>query len=94
VSSEDTPPDLALMIYKPYRGMGYGTRAFALGVRYCFEVLNLDTIFAGCYPHNTASMKMIEKCGFRPYPEDNQQEKHYLTGEDITQIGFIKNNYP
>jgi RimJ/RimL family protein N-acetyltransferase len=92
VSSEDTPPDLALMIYKPYRGKGYGTRAFSLGVKYCFEMLSLETIYAGCYPHNTSSLKMLEKCGFQPYPEDNQEEKHYLTGEDITQLGFIKHN--
>ena len=90
VSSEDSPPDLAIIIFKPYRGIGYGTRAFSLGVKYCFEVLSLDCIYAGCYPHNVSSMKMLEKCGFQPHPEGNQNEKHYLTGEDITQLDFVK----
>ena len=90
LSPENTPPDLAIMIYKPYRGKGYGPRAFSLGAKYCFENLSLDYIYAGCYPHNIASMKMLEKCGFQPHPEGNQAEKHYLTGEDITQFDFIK----
>jgi len=51
-----------------------------------------EYIFAGCYPNNTASLKMLKKCGFRPHPDGNQNEKHYLTGDDITQLDFIKYN--
>ncbi|MDR0288400.1 MAG: GNAT family N-acetyltransferase [Clostridiales bacterium] len=94
ISPEDTPPDLAIMIFKPYRGNGYGTRAFLLGVKYCFEVLSLDYVYAGCYPHNIPSMKMLQKCGFQPHPEGNKDEKHYLTGKDIIQLDFIKHTYP
>ena len=35
------------------------------------------------------SQKMLEKCGFVPYPESNIPEKHYITGEDIIQIDYI-----
>ncbi len=77
VSPENTLPDLAIMLYPPYRGCGYGTRAFALGVSYCFDVLQLEHIYAGCYPHNIASHKMLIKCGFQPHPEGNCNEKHY-----------------
>ena len=92
LSPENTPPDLAILIYKPFRKQGYGTRAFSLGIKYCFDVLHLGKIYAGCYPHNIGSMKMLEKCGFQPYPEGNRNEKHYLTGEDITQLDFVKLN--
>ena len=92
LSPENTPPDLAIMIYKPYRKQGYGTRAFLLGIEYCFKVLQLDKIYAGCYPHNIGSMVMLKKCGFQPHPKGNQKEKHYLTGEDITQLDFVKHN--
>lgn len=92
LSPEDTSPDLAIMIYKSYRKQGYGTAAFTLGAKYCFEDLKLEKIYAGCYPHNIGSMKMLKKCGFVPHPEGNVQEKHYLTGEDITQLDFIKYN--
>lgn len=94
LSPEDTPPDLAILIYKSYRGNGYGTRAFALGIKYCFEVLSLEYIYAGCYPHNVPSMKMLQKCGFQPHPEGNQNEKHYLTDEDIIQLDFVKYKRP
>jgi len=90
VSPEGTPPDLAIMIYKPYRNKSYGTRAFALGAKYCFDMLKFDYITAGCYPHNTASYKMLQKCGFQPHPEGNIDEKHYLTGEKIIQYDYIK----
>ena len=92
LSSENTPPDLAIMIYKPYRKQGFGTRAFSLGVKHCFETLILDKIYAGCYPHNKGSIKMLEKCGFLPHPEGNVKEKHYITGEDIIQLGYIIHN--
>ena len=82
--------DLSIMIYPAFRGMGYGTRAFALGARYCAETLGLEKIYAGCYPDNKASIKMLERCGFAPHPEGNMQETHYLTGEPITQLDFVK----
>jgi|GEM_PF-232277 len=90
--SEGDMPDLAIMIFPPHRGQGYATRAFALGAAYCFETFHMKRLYAGCYPHNTASMKMLARCGFRPHPEGNVAEKHYLTGEEIMQMDFVKNN--
>jgi len=90
LSPEGAAPDLAIMIYAPYRGMGYGTRAFSLGARYCFDSLSLDFVYAGCYPDNRASRKMLEKSGFQPHPEGDVREKHYLTGEDVIQLDFVK----
>jgi len=77
------------MIFKPYRHMRYGTAAFKLGVKYSFEVLNLNTIYAGCYPDNKSSRKMIENCGFIPNPAGDIDEKHYITDEDIIQHDFV-----
>ncbi len=93
LSPENTLPDLAIMLYKPFRGQGYGTVAFTHGIKYCFEVLKMDLIYAGCYESNKASIKMLKNCGFQPHPEGNVPEKHYLTGEAITQFDFIKYNY-
>ena len=89
ISPEDCLPDLAIMLYPNYRYHGYGTAAFRLGIQYCFEVLKLDKIFAGCYEDNKVSMKMLKKCGFVPHPLGNIAEKHYLTGEPITQYDFV-----
>jgi RimJ/RimL family protein N-acetyltransferase len=92
LSPENTLPDLAIMLYKQYRGQGYGTTAFTLGTQYCFEVLKLYFLNAGCYESNHASMKMLKKCGFQPHPEGNLTETHYLSGKTITQLDFIKQN--
>ena len=85
----DAPNDMSIRIFKPYRSQGYGSMAFMLGVKYCFDVLNLDKIYAGSYPDNIRSIKMIEKCGFIPNPEGNINEEHYITGEPVTQLDFI-----
>ena len=89
LSPEGSPPDLAIMLYEPFRHQGYGPLAFSLGVKYCFDELKLDRLYAGCYETNTASLSMLRRCGFQPHPEGNQQEKHYLTGEPITQLDFV-----
>jgi len=81
--------DLTINIFKPYRNQGLGTMAFALGAKYCFDVLKFEKIYAGCYPDNIRSRKMIEKCGFVPHPEGNIEETHYITGEPVTQFDFV-----
>lgn len=90
LSPEQRPPDLAIMLLKEYRGHGYGTAAFSLALQYCFEAFALDKIYAGCYEGNTASLKMLQKCGFVPYPEGNEEEEHYLNGLPITQYDYVK----
>ena len=92
LSPEGTPPDLSIRIFKPHCGRGYGAEAFALGVKYCFDALNFDRIYAGCYPHNKASRRMLEKCGFRRNPAGDLDEKHYLTGEPIVQYDYVTEN--
>ncbi|NLO46959.1 MAG: GNAT family N-acetyltransferase [Clostridiales bacterium] len=89
LSPEGTEPDLAIVLSKPFRNRGYGTAAFSLGVKYCLDILKYDRIYAGCYPDNRASRRMLEKCGFRPHPEGNIAEEHYLTGESITQFDYV-----
>lgn len=89
LSPENSEADLAIRVFRPYRGKGYGTAAFRLGARYCFDALGIRELHAGCYPHNTASRKMLERCGFEHYPQGDISEKHFITGEDVTQYDFI-----
>jgi ribosomal-protein-alanine N-acetyltransferase len=46
-------------------GRGYGTEAVRLAVAYAFGELKLHRVEAGVMPHNLASMRVLEKCGFR-----------------------------
>jgi RimJ/RimL family protein N-acetyltransferase len=89
ISPPETIPDLAIRIFKPYRRKGYGTSAFALATKYAVEELKITELHAGAYPDNTGSLKMLERCGYVPFPAGNVLEKHYITGEDIVQMDFI-----
>lgn len=90
LSPENTLPDLAIMIYKPYRQRGYGTKAFSLALKYCFKKFHLDRIYAGFYETNIASQRMLTTCGFVPHPEGNQSEVHFESGAPITQFDYVK----
>jgi RimJ/RimL family protein N-acetyltransferase len=89
ISPPETTADLAIRIFKPYRRKGYGVPSFALATRYAVDVLKINELHAGSYPDNTGSQKMLQRCGYVPYPEGNVPEKHYITGEDIIQLDFI-----
>ena len=90
LSPNQEEPDLAIRLYRPFRGQGYGTNAFALALKYCFEAFSLPLIYAGCYEHNQVSLKMLKRCGFIPYPEGNCYETHFKTGFPVTQLSFVK----
>lgn len=89
LSPEGSEPDLAIMLYRPYRGQGCGTAAFGLAAEYCFERFGLEHIYAGCYETNAVSRKMLESLGFVPHPEGDQHESHYITEEPIIQYDFV-----
>jgi RimJ/RimL family protein N-acetyltransferase len=89
VSSPSSLPDVAIMLYAPYRFQGYGTRAFRLAVQYCFSTLHLDTLYAGCFAGNNASEHMLKRCGFVRHPAGDVREKHYLSAAEITQFDYV-----
>ena len=47
------------------RGKGYGTDAVNTAVKYAFSELRLNCIYANILTYNTASIRLIEKCGFK-----------------------------
>jgi len=93
LSPEDFLPDLAIMLYPKYRGLGYSTPVYQMALDYCFEAFDLKEIYAGCYEDNPKSLKMILNCGFEPHPETDSHEIHYITGLPRAQKDFIKYRY-
>lgn len=47
------------------RGKGLMPEAVMLACGFAFESLHLHRVQAGCLPHNSASRRVLEKCGFR-----------------------------
>jgi ribosomal-protein-alanine N-acetyltransferase len=56
---------LGYWIGAPYARNGFMTRAVRAGVGFSFGTLRLHRIEASCLPHNDASLKLLERVGFR-----------------------------
>lgn len=47
------------------RGKGYGSDAARVRTRYAFEVLGLRMLISEVFPENAASLRMLERAGYR-----------------------------
>ncbi|GGP15216.1 GNAT family N-acetyltransferase [Oceanobacillus neutriphilus] len=56
--------EIAYAVSKRYRNRGYTTQAVQGLIRYLFENTNVKHVNAVILPQNTASNKVIKKCGF------------------------------
>ncbi len=61
----DGVPELGYWVGSAYRGRGYATELARALVDYAFETMGADKIHVCCRVTNTASRRVIEKCGFQ-----------------------------
>jgi len=57
--------EIGYFISKNFWGKGIATSAVKLMTDYGFQNLNIIRIHTGVYEYNTASMRVLEKCGFK-----------------------------
>lgn len=55
---------LGYWIGLPHARQGYMTSAVRLTLQFAFRHLGLHRVEASCLPHNRASIRLLEKCGF------------------------------
>ena len=58
--------EVGYLLDKPFWGKGYATEATRASLQLGFEKFDLDHIIALVHPQNTASLRVIQKCGFVP----------------------------
>jgi RimJ/RimL family protein N-acetyltransferase len=58
-------PDLGFRFAKPYWQQGFATEVATAWIRAAFEVLGLDRLTAFAHVDNLASLRVLEKVGFR-----------------------------
>ncbi|MBQ8556121.1 MAG: GNAT family N-acetyltransferase [Clostridia bacterium] len=87
LSPDEEHPDLAIWMYPAHRGKGWGGRAYRLALRYLFAH-GYDAIYAGCFPHNTPSLRILKKSGFIRWPEGDVKETSVFDGSEIIMLGF------
>ncbi|RKS76531.1 ribosomal-protein-alanine N-acetyltransferase [Actinomadura pelletieri DSM 43383] len=56
---------LGYAVFQPYAGQGYMGEGVGLAVRYAFDRLELHRVEANIQPGNTASVRLVERLGFR-----------------------------
>jgi RimJ/RimL family protein N-acetyltransferase len=61
----DGAPELGYWIGAPYRGKGFATELARAMVDYVFEATDAEKINVSCRVTNTASRRVVEKCGFQ-----------------------------
>ncbi len=81
-------PDLAIWIYPQYRHRGYGTRSFALALKYIFSHYPYPEIAAGCFEDNLYSIRILQRLGFTRCPDGDVVETDCFTGRDRTMWEF------
>ncbi|WP_147303780.1 GNAT family N-acetyltransferase [Parvularcula marina] len=79
--------DVAYAITPAFWGRGLGTEAVQAVCRFGFQVLNLRAIQADVFHDNAASMRILNKCGFRQ--SSGRAEAHCLTrGMNVPVVNF------
>jgi ribosomal-protein-alanine N-acetyltransferase len=80
---------MGFFFLKPYWGNGYATEVAQLLIEYCFTVLNLHKVTAGCDSENTASENVMKKCGMKQ--EAYRKQHFFIDGQwrDRLEYGIV-----
>ena len=76
--------EVGCTLKKTFQGKGYATEALTAMVNYFFTILKKHRIVASIDPRNTASIRLIERLGFRK--EAHFKESYFLRGEWVDDI--------
>ena len=63
--STSAPPEIGYWLGVPFWGQGYGTEAARAVIDYAFEEFGAPELRAGARVVNSASRRVLEKCGFQ-----------------------------
>lgn len=85
--------EMGYWIGKPYWGQGYCTEAAREILRYGFEDLMLNRIFASYFRRNPASGRIMEKLGMRHEGIARQHIKKWNGYEDLVMYGILRDEW-
>ena len=80
--------EIGCTLHKDYQKKGYATEALKAMVDYLFGTLDKHRIIASVDPRNTASIRLIERLGFRK--EAHFKESYYLRGNWVDDMIYAK----
>jgi ribosomal-protein-alanine N-acetyltransferase len=85
--------ELGYWIGKKYKNNGYCTEAAKGIVKYAFEEMNLNRIYARHIGRNPASGKVMKKLGMKYEALLRQHVKKWGEYEDLVHYGLLKDEY-
>ena len=85
--------ELGYWIGKPYWGEGYATEAGRAIIRFGFENLNLNRIYASHFDRNPASGRVMEKIGMRYEGKFRQHVKRWDVYEDLHYRAILRHEF-
>lgn len=85
--------EMGYWIGKPYWNQGYGTEAAAAVIRYAFEVLGPNRVYAAHYKRNPASGRIMQKIGMTYEGCLRQHVKKWNNFEDMEYYGILKGEF-
>jgi len=85
--------ELGYWIGKPYWNQGYCTEAGKAVLRYGFEELGLNRIYASHLARNPASGRVMEKLGMTYEGCLRQHVKKWGVFEDLKRFGILRSDY-
>ena len=68
------------LLFREEWNKGYATEITRALMEYCFNVLKVDRVWALCNPVNTASCKVLEKCGMHKVADYKNKRKYTKNG--------------
>jgi RimJ/RimL family protein N-acetyltransferase len=77
----------------PYWGRGYATEAVGAIIRYGFEELSLNRIYAGYFSRNRASGRVMEKNGMKQEGVLRQHVKKWDAFVDVVYYGILRSEW-
>jgi RimJ/RimL family protein N-acetyltransferase len=93
LTREHSRAELGYWIGKPYWNRGYATEAARAVLRYGFEVLGLNRVWAHHFARNPASGRVLEKIGMKCEGTRRQHVLKWGVFEDIVEHSILRSEF-
>jgi RimJ/RimL family protein N-acetyltransferase len=93
VTGQHDRAELGYWVGKPFWGNGYATEAGRAIIRFGFESMNLNRIYASHFIRNPASGRVMEKIGMRFEGSFRQHVKRWDVYEDLHYRSILRQEF-
>ncbi len=93
VEPQNRCAELGYWLGTPYWNCGYTTEAARAVIRFAFEKLNLNRVYASHFARNPASGRVMQKCGMQHEGTLRQHFVRWDNPEDLVCYGILKSEW-